>query len=124
MGRLADGSWHKLEDFMYDKQFKRYLDFIARDGGDELIINGDWIDFMQLEPYGYEPGLFSEDGHQLGWTEDDSLKKLENCVASNAHKPFFDDLRSFLQDTKVTLTIMMGNHDPHLFWPQRTTRVR
>jgi len=93
MGRLNDGSWHKLEDFMYDEQFKRYLDFIARDGGDELIINGDWIDFLQLEPFAYQAGLFSEDGHQLGWTEDDSLKKLEKCVAANAHKPFFDDLR-------------------------------
>jgi UDP-2,3-diacylglucosamine pyrophosphatase LpxH len=124
MGRLRDGSWHKLEDFMYDEQFKRYLDFIARDGGDELIINGDWIDFMQLEPFAYQAGLFSEDGHQLGWTEDDSLKKLENCVAENAHKPFFDDLRSFLQDTKVRLTIMMGNHDPDLFWPKVQQRVR
>ena len=128
MGWLEDKDnkkkWHPWEDFMYDDQFKRYLDFIARDGGDELIINGDWIDFMQLEPVAYRAGLYSEDGHQLGWTEADSMQKLENCVAANAHKAFFDDLRSFLATTKVKLTIMMGNHDPDLFWPQVQQKVR
>ncbi len=115
MGKLPNGKWHPLEDFMADAQFKRYLDTIARDGGDELIINGDWIEFMQLEPLAYEGGLYSEEGHQLGWTQDDSKKKLENCAT--AHKDFFDDLKSFLADTKVRLTVMMGNHDPDLFWP-------
>jgi len=124
MGRLKDDRWHPPEDFMYDARFKRYLDFIENDGGDELIINGDWIDFMQLEPYAYHPGLFSEDGHQLGWTQEDSKQKLENCVAANAHKAFFDDLRSFLANAKVRLCILMGNHDPDLFWPEVQQRVR
>lgn len=113
MGRLTDGTWHPLEDFKSDASFKKFLASIEADA-DELIINGDWIDFTQLEPLAYTPGLFSAEGHRLGWTQKDSLKKLESCAC--AHKGFFDDLKAFL-NTGKKVTIIMGNHDPDLFWP-------
>lgn len=47
---LGMGSWHKLEDFTSDATIRQLLDQIVNEGGDELIINGDWIDFPQLEP--------------------------------------------------------------------------
>ena len=125
MGRRDDGSWHPLEDFKSDELFGRYLNFISDDGGDELIINGDWIDFHQLEPFAYpEQRLFSADGHRLGWTEADSLKKLESCKAAGAHKKFFDDLGHFLRTTGKKLIIVMGNHDPDLFWLLMQAEVR
>jgi UDP-2,3-diacylglucosamine pyrophosphatase LpxH len=121
MGRVADQGWHPLEDFKSDASFKKFLDRLEDDGVDELIINGDWIDFTQLEPLAYRPGILSADGHNLGWTEDESLEKLKACIS--AHKGFFDDLRSFLRDGKK-LTIIMGNHDPDLFWPKVSAEVR
>jgi UDP-2,3-diacylglucosamine pyrophosphatase LpxH len=114
---LGMGRWHPLEDFTSDDAFRALLDQITMEGGDELIINGDWIDFPQLEPLDCYPNdkLFSLDGHRLGWTEEDSLRKLESCKAERAHKGFFDDLRAFLKSGK-NLTVTMGNHDPDLFW--------
>lgn len=114
---LGMGKWHPLEDFTSDDAFRALLDQITAEGGEELIINGDWIDFPQLEPLDCYPGdkLFSVDGHRLGWTQDDSLRKLENCKAERGHKGFFDDLRAFLKSGKK-LTVLMGNHDPDLFW--------
>lgn len=125
MGHLDDGGWHPLEDFKNDDLFRMYLNSITDDGGEELIINGDWIDFHQLEPFAYPGrGLYSVDGHKLGWTESDSLNKLESCKAARAHKGFFDDLRHFLRVTGRKLTVVMGNHDPDLFWPEVQKEVR
>lgn len=121
MGRGGNGQWHPLEDFKSDASFKKFLDHMENANVDELIINGDWIDFTQLEPMAYHPKLFSADGHNLGWTEDESLEKLKNCVS--AHKGFFDDLRSFLRNGKK-LTVIMGNHDPDLFWPKVKAEMR
>src|SRR5580765_7777197 len=98
MGKLPDQSWHPLEDFRSDAAFKSFLDFLEDDDAEELIINGDWLDFMQLEPYAYTPDFFSVDGHRLGWTEEDSLQKLENC--RKAHAGFFSDLSSFIAANK------------------------
>lgn len=125
MGKVDNGNWHVLEDFRSDAAFKKFLDFLAQERADELIINGDWIEFLQLEPYAYKSGLFSEKGHKLGWTEQNSLDKLANCSAARAHKAFFDDLRSFLADNKkFRLSVMMGNHDPDLFWPRVQAEMR
>ena len=119
------GSWHELEDFTSDAKFRELLDHIVNEGGDELIINGDWIDFPQLEPLESYPKekLFSTDGHRLGWTETDSLQKLDNCMAENAHKGFFDDLSAFLRTGKQ-VTIVLGNHDPDLFWVKVNQTLR
>lgn len=124
MGREDDGRLHPLEDFTSDATFRRLLDQIERDGGDELVINGDWIDFLQLEPFSYpEDKLFSADGHRLGWNEDESLTKLESCKAQSAHKGFFNDLAAFLQSDK-RLTVLMGNHDPDLFWSKVQAEIQ
>ncbi|HVS81403.1 MAG TPA: metallophosphoesterase [Pyrinomonadaceae bacterium] len=120
MGRRPDGEWHPLEDFKSDASFKKFLDSIEAEA-DELIINGDWIDFTQLEPFAYHPGLFSAEGHRLGWTQEESLAKLESC--KRAHEPFFQNLKGFLHTGKK-VTIIMGNHDPDLFWPDVQKEIR
>lgn len=125
MGRLANKEWHPLEDFKSDDTFKSFLGFLEDNHADELIINGDWIEFLQLEPFAYSPDLFSVDGHRLGWIEDESLQKLESCRGQLAHQSFFSDLRSFLANNKSKkLTVIMGNHDPDLFWPNVQQEMR
>lgn len=126
MGHLADGhTWHPLEDFRAeaDAAFDRLLARMAKENADELIINGDWIDFLQLEPFAYQDSLYSKNGQRLGWTEEESLEKLENCKAANAHKDFFDKLGDFLR-AGAKLTVMLGNHDPDLFWPKVQEEIR
>jgi UDP-2,3-diacylglucosamine pyrophosphatase LpxH len=120
MGRLADGrTWHPLEDFRAeaDAAFDKLLARMVKEKADELIINGDWIDFLQLEPFAYQDSLYSKNGQRLGWAEEESLEKLESCKAAHAHKEFFDKLGDFLK-TGAKLTVMLGNHDPDLFWPK------
>jgi UDP-2,3-diacylglucosamine pyrophosphatase LpxH len=125
MGRLANDSWHPLEDFRSDAAFKKFLNFLAENKADELIINGDWLEFMQLEPLAYQNNLFSVDGHRLGWSQDESLQKLESCKAKAAHEGFFSDLSKFLAENKNRkVTVMMGNHDPDLFWPNVQQEMR
>lgn len=121
MGRRADGEWHPLEDFKSDDAFKEFLDLAEDGGADELIINGDWIDFTQLEPLAYRMDLFSEEGLRLGWTEEESVSKLESCLAG--HRGLFDDLRHFMASGK-RVTILQGNHDPELFWAGVQEKLR
>jgi UDP-2,3-diacylglucosamine pyrophosphatase LpxH len=123
MGRLENGDWHPLEDFKSDAAFGKFLGFVEQEQADELIINGDWIDFLQLEPFAYSKGLFAENGQRLGWTEEESLQKLESCRAAHAHKEFFDYLRDFLKAGRK-VTVIMGNHDPDIFWPRVQVELR
>jgi UDP-2,3-diacylglucosamine pyrophosphatase LpxH len=126
MGRTDEGKWHPLEDFKSDELLRHFLGEIVDHNGDELIINGDWIDFLQLEPYAYDKdhSRYSEDGHILGWCEQDSLDKFDNCYKERAHKSFFDDLGHYLRSAGKTLTVIMGNHDPDLFWPRVQNHLR
>jgi UDP-2,3-diacylglucosamine pyrophosphatase LpxH len=126
MGRLKDGTgWYPLEDFREDAEaaFDQLLDLMERERADELIINGDWIDFLQLEPFAYTVDLYTEAGRRLGWTEGESLQKLESCKAAHAHLSFFQKLRDFLRGGRK-VTVMLGNHDPDLFWPKVQAELR
>ncbi len=113
MGRDKTGKLHPLEDFDADDQFGRLLD-LARQSQAELVINGDWVDFLQLDPVVTVGHRFSSDGIPLAWTRSEAEQKLETCFSNN--RIHFQALGSFLK-AGGKLTVLEGNHDPEWFFP-------
>lgn len=83
----------------------------------ELVINGDFLDFVQAEPWeGGDLRSRSPNRIPLCFTEEQSLSKAQSICA--AHLPVFRALGSFLaKDSGNRLVILPGNHDPDFFWP-------
>jgi UDP-2,3-diacylglucosamine pyrophosphatase LpxH len=84
----------------------------------ELVINGDFLDFAQASPWSGAT-LESEtgDGIPLCFTLGQSLQKF-NAI-HDAHRALFDAFAWFLSaKPENRLTILPGNHDADLFWPE------
>jgi metallophosphoesterase superfamily enzyme len=115
-----------LEDFdpEVERALVEFCDEVAADHRPtEFIINGDFLDFVQAEPW-QSPEFESEtrDGVALCFTEAQSLQKLENIF--HAHQATFDALARLVASNSVRrLTIMPGNHDVDIFWPRVRTRL-
>jgi len=83
----------------------------------ELVINGDFLDFVQAPPYEGEAleSFSSAEGLPLCFTEKQSLEKLEAIY--KAHPGVFSGLRAFLAAKPGNqITLLPGNHDADLFW--------
>ncbi|HEX3529570.1 MAG TPA: metallophosphoesterase [Thermoanaerobaculia bacterium] len=83
----------------------------------ELVINGDFLDFVQASPWqDSEFESVSGDGIPLCFTEEQSRTKLESIC--QAHSRIFQALTELLASSSDNrLTIIPGNHDADLFWP-------
>jgi len=83
----------------------------------ELVINGDFLDFVQAEPWevgGLES--ISIEGFPLCFAEAQSIKKFDAIAI--AHAPIFRALGHFLNACEEnSLVVMPGNHDADMFWP-------
>jgi metallophosphoesterase superfamily enzyme len=108
-----------LEDFdpEVEQAFGEFCDqIIAENQPTEVVINGDFLDFVQAEPW--QSGEFesvTKTGVPLCFTEDQSIEKLESIL--RAHTATFDALAGLLKSKDVRrLTILPGNHDADLFW--------
>lgn len=111
----------ELDDFdsELEAHLLRFLDHLAsRESAVELVINGDFLDFVQAPPWEGK-NLESRSrvgGARLCFTEEQSLEKL--AAISEDHEAVFEALRSFLHakgDNQVV--ILPGNHDADFFWP-------
>jgi UDP-2,3-diacylglucosamine pyrophosphatase LpxH len=107
-GAYINGRKNPLEDFHSDEELVEFLKFYS--SGDfvgqevELIINGDFLDFLAV-PY----VEFFDDEF---WSQEAALKKLE--LIYHAHSEVFDALNDFLNVKKKSLTYIIGNHDAEL----------
>lgn len=110
------GAGDHLDDFTQDAAFRSFVEAIARRRSSELIINGDFIDFVNvgLEKTTCKPF------QRLGCTETESLQKLEKVL--EAHRDCFLALRSFMESGH-RLVLVPGNHDVDLFWPRVRDRL-
>ncbi len=107
---LEGGSLNDLEEFYFDDRFVEFLNYYAKgehkDKEIELILNGDILNFLQVD---YK-------GHYLTvLTESISLEKLENIV--KGHKVFFEGIQKFTENPKNSVTYVIGNHDQEMMWP-------
>jgi UDP-2,3-diacylglucosamine pyrophosphatase LpxH len=105
LGRyFKDGSRNILEDFQYDDQFISFLKYYS--SGEfssaevELIINGDFLNLLQVGYKGVHTYLMSERM---------VLEGLKRIV--EAHQQLFDALREFAHIPHHSIVYIIGNHD-------------
>jgi UDP-2,3-diacylglucosamine pyrophosphatase LpxH len=110
-GASLNGKRNLLEDFHADEELIEFLNFYSSDqikaAQIELIINGDFLDFLAV-PY----VEFFDDEF---WSETAAVKKLE--LIYHAHQNVFDALIVFLKAKHRKITYMVGNHDAELIFP-------
>lgn len=94
----------------------QFLHELSRNFPVELVINGDFLDFVQASPWqGSELTSESIEGTPLCFTEAQSVKKLRSIVES--HRAIFETLSEFVTaHERNTLVILPGNHDADFFW--------
>lgn len=110
-GLNFESSRNPHEDFYFDQEMVEFIEYFSSgsygDGVDvELIINGDFLDFLNV-PY---QGQFEE-----VITEQFAVYKLE-CIL-RGHPKVVDALRAFAGRPGKRITYNIGNHDADLFFP-------
>ena len=104
------------DDHVYDKnQLRTFVEDQGKSpegkkGDIELIINGDFLEFAQVEPQVYKLG-----SAKYWCSEAESLLKLRSIT--EGHADIFKALKEF-QTLGNTVTIAAGNHDVDLYWPK------
>lgn len=117
-----------LDDFdrEIEAHFENFLSEVATGtGAVELVINGDFLDFVQAQPYeGTALESQSRDeGLPLCFTEKQSLEKLDGIF--KRHDGVFLALQNFLAANAANKIILIpGNHDADLFWTGVHTSLR
>lgn len=104
-GKMIKGKRNLLEDFHYDNELIDFLNYYSN--GDyhdidvELVINGDFLDFLAV-PY----VEFYDDEF---WSETAALAKLRMIMS--AHVGVLEALKRFLSAPKKKIVYIIGNHD-------------
>ena len=104
-GKMIKGKRNLLEDFHYDNELIDFLNYYS--AGDyleievELVINGDFLDFLAV-PY----VEFYDDEF---WSETAALAKLRMIM--RAHTGVLDALKRFLSKPHKRIVYIIGNHD-------------
>lgn len=108
---LHIGADTKLDIFRAHAQL---ADFLRSQGGEPttLIINGDFLDFLAVEPY----GVFSRDA---------AGAKVAAIVGANSNAALWEGFRDFLRaDARNRVEILLGNHDVEMIFSDVHTALR
>ncbi|MFH0793239.1 MAG: metallophosphoesterase [bacterium] len=114
-----NGYLQRNEDFFFDRNFKRFLGYLSESGQAEgfsyrLVINGDFVDFLQFTTVPKEKDIAGETlsnrERNLGMGTGDikTLWKLGRLISG--HKVFFSAIADFLAKGNE-LIVIPGNHD-------------
>ncbi len=104
-GKMIKGKRNLLEDFHYDNELVDFLTYYS--SGDyhevevELVINGDFLDFLAV-PY----VEFYDDEF---WSETAALAKLRMIMS--AHLGVLEALKRFVSTPRKKIVYIIGNHD-------------
>jgi UDP-2,3-diacylglucosamine pyrophosphatase LpxH len=96
------GDKGSLEDFHHDEAFTAFLAAYGKLGNTRLILNGDFIDYLQIQPLG-------------ALTVPTAVNKTES--AFEQHGPVLRALATFSR-TGNRVTVVEGNHDIELLFPK------
>lgn len=110
-GRLLEGGGlNSLEEFYYGEKLVEFIHYYStgafRDHEVELIINGDFLNFLQCDYRGHFLSVI---------TEGVSLEIMKEIV--QGHKNVFKALAEFAQKPGNSVTYIVGNHDQAMLWP-------
>lgn len=107
---LESGQLNSLEEFYFDEKFVEFLHYYTTgkyaDYEVELILNGDVLNFLQVDYRGHYLTVI---------TESISLEITKRIVSG--HPLFFKALRDFAAKEGNSITYIMGNHDQGILWP-------
>jgi UDP-2,3-diacylglucosamine pyrophosphatase LpxH len=111
-GRFLDGdkSINDLEEFFYDQKLIEFIHYYNSgeylEADVELIINGDFLNLLQVD---YK-------GHYLTvLTEPICVEMLRSVI--DGHKEVFNAIADFLKRPNRAITYVIGNHDQAMLWP-------
>lgn len=99
--------------FQADDELATFLDWVAKSGPGTLVLNGDILDFLSLEP-----------GFQFqGKIQTEQALKANVIVPRakaiiDAHPKVFTALRSVVSTPDLQLVWLGGNHDPEFIYPE------
>lgn len=109
--RLPNGQVNTLEEFYFGQKFAELLDYYTsgqfRDSEVELIINGDFLNFLQVDYNGHFLTVI---------TEDITLSILASIVKGQPE--VFEAMKKFLTLEGKSITYIVGNHDQGMLWPK------
>lgn len=110
-GRLLEGGGlNSLEEFYYGEKLVEFIHYYStgafREHEVELIINGDFLNFLQCDYRGHFLSVI---------TEGVSLEIMKDIV--NGHKNVFKALSEFALKPGNSITYVVGNHDQAMLWP-------
>ncbi len=107
---LTDGGNNPLEEFYFGKKLIEFLNYYCsgeyRDAEVELIINGDFLNFLQTDYRGHYLTVI---------TEAVAMEQLQSIL--DGHCDVFLALRNFAQTASRQVTYVVGNHDQAMLWP-------
>lgn len=107
---LKGGGLNSLEEFYYGEKLVEFINFystgIYREYEVEIIINGDFLNFLQCDYHGHFLTVI---------TEDICLDILREII--QGHKNVFKALTDFSAKPGNSITYIVGNHDQGMLWP-------
>lgn len=107
---LENGGNNSLEEFYFGEKlvefFHYYSTGIYQDYEVELIINGDFLNFLQVDYRGHFLTVITE---QIG------LEVLKSII--EGHPKVFKAMSDFANKPGNTVTYVVGNHDQAMLWP-------
>jgi UDP-2,3-diacylglucosamine pyrophosphatase LpxH len=120
-----NGYLQRNEDFFFDQNFKRFLEYLSEKGEEgkfsyKLVINGDFVDFLQFTSVPEEKDIRGETLTKrernlgMGTSEIKTLWKLDKLIYG--HHIFFTAMADFLAKGNE-LIILPGNHDIEWIMP-------
>ncbi|MDO8549713.1 MAG: metallophosphoesterase, partial [Ignavibacteria bacterium] len=117
------GVWAATEDFFWDNDFKRFIQFYQNDSPSLLIINGDLFDFLQVLVFPNDEEKIKynispkEINYKYGLRTSENASVFQVDKIFEGHPEFFKALTSFISKGNY-VKILKGNHDIQLFWPK------
>lgn len=107
---LESGQINSFEEFYFDEKFVEFIHYYQTgkyaDYDVELIMNGDILNFLQVD---------YRDHYLTVITESVTVEKLKRIVAG--HPSFFNALKDFARKEGNSITYVVGNHDQGMLWP-------
>lgn len=107
---LEGGGTNSLEEFYYGEKLVEFFQYYSsgayKDHDVELIINGDFLNFLQCDYQGHFLTVLTE-GVCL-----EILKEI-----ATGHKKVFQAMRDFASRPHKSITYVVGNHDQAMLWP-------
>lgn len=107
---LENGGVNPLEEFYYGEKLVEFIHYYTsgafREYEVELIINGDFLNFLQVDYHGHFLTVL---------TEAVCLEVLRSIV--DGHKNVFKALTEFAAKPGNQISYVVGNHDQAMLWP-------